>query len=432
MSNALAIATITDTLRGLIAADFSGLNANVTVQPPDKAHDDPLKHFVNLFLYQVLPNAALRNLDIQSLMKPGSTSMSPLALNLYYMLTAYSQGDDLDPPNVSTTSHQLLGRAMSVLHDHAILFPADIELAKPPSELQNQIDHVRITLQPLSVEEIFRLWSGFQSQYRISVAYEVSVLLIDSTQIPRTALPVRTPNIAVRSFRVPIIEKITPDSITAGQQITIQGHNLKSNVVRIKIGEMHIVPDSVSEKQILVTLPDAPGNRLLAGVNAIQVEQDINFGSLDYQTQRPILDPGTKEQVPLLTDPHPGFESNIQPFVLHPTIIGQVTFENKQQPAPSNATTPTVTVPVNPPIGATQRVVLLLNGLQDTNVYSFNAPFREPGSNPVSNIDIPVLGAKAGQYLVRILVDGADSQLQVDTNPGPTFNQFIGPQVSIS
>ena len=427
MSNAMAIATVTDTLRRLIHAAIKSdhnlpSDADVTVLPPDRAHNDPsLKHFVNLFLYQVLPNAAWRNIDTQSLMKPGSTSMSPLALNLYYMLTAYSQGDDVHPHNVSTISHQLLGHAMSALHDHAVLLLDDIAQANPKSELQNQIDRVRITLQPLSVEEIFRLWSGFQSQYRISVAYEASVLLIDSTQIPHTALPVRIPNITVRSFRVPIIEKVTPELITAGKQITIEGHNLKGDAVHVKIGDKRIAPDSVSEKRILVTLPNKPTDRLPAGINTIQVEQGVNFGRLDYQTQRPILD-AKGEQVSLATDPHPGFESNIHPFVLHPTITS-LTF--RRLPAP-----PTVTVTVNPPIGKGQRVVLLLNELQvpTPHVYSFNVPPRETGPDFVASIDIAVTGAANGQYLARMMVDGAESGLDVDT----TSNQFTGPKVNIS
>jgi hypothetical protein len=41
---------------------------------------------------------------------------------------------------------------------------------------------VRVTLQPLSLEEMSRLWSTFQTQYRLSVAYEVSVVLIDSAR----------------------------------------------------------------------------------------------------------------------------------------------------------------------------------------------------------------------------------------------------------
>jgi hypothetical protein len=197
MSNALAIAAVTATLRTIL---FDALNndpdmppnPDVTVQPPDKAHEDQRIHFVNLFLYQVLPNAAWRNMDIPQRVKPGETGMPPLALNLYYMLTAYSQDDNVDPPATSTLSHRLLGRAMSALYDNAVLFPEDIARVLPRSDLQNQVERVRITLQPLSVEEIFRLWSGFQTQYRISVAYEISVVLIESTQATKTPLPVLT------------------------------------------------------------------------------------------------------------------------------------------------------------------------------------------------------------------------------------------------
>src|SRR6185312_12322310 len=145
MSNALAIAAVTATLRNIL---FDALNndpnmppnPDVTVQPPDKAHDDKRIHFVNLFLYQVLPNAAWRNMDIPQKIRSGETAMPPLALNLYYMLTAYSQDDNVDPPATSTLSHRLLGRAMSALYDSAVLFSGDIARALPQSELQNQVE----------------------------------------------------------------------------------------------------------------------------------------------------------------------------------------------------------------------------------------------------------------------------------------------------
>ena len=49
---------------------------------------------------------------------------------------------------------------------------------------------IRITLQPLSIDDISKLWAGFQMQYRLSVAYEVAVVLIDSTRPTRAAPPV--------------------------------------------------------------------------------------------------------------------------------------------------------------------------------------------------------------------------------------------------
>ncbi len=49
---------------------------------------------------------------------------------------------------------------------------------------------MRITLQPLSVEEISKLWTAFQTQFRTSVSYQVSVVLIESQRPAKTPLPV--------------------------------------------------------------------------------------------------------------------------------------------------------------------------------------------------------------------------------------------------
>ena len=117
MSNALAIAAVTATLRNLLEAishKFPGMI--ISTKPPDEARSDKSNQ-LNLFLYQVLPNAAWRNMDIPQVTRSGPTSAAPLALNLYYMLTAYGdQNDDV-------AGHQLLGHAMSILFDHCHLVP---------------------------------------------------------------------------------------------------------------------------------------------------------------------------------------------------------------------------------------------------------------------------------------------------------------------
>src|SRR5215469_6459011 len=125
-------------------------------------------------------------MDIPQRVRPGETGMTPLALDLHYLMTAYGRENDASQP----FDHHLLGKAMSVLHDHALLGPDEIRLAFPGSGLESQADRVRITLQPLSVEDISKLWMGFATQYRVSVGYDVSVALIDSTQSARTPLPV--------------------------------------------------------------------------------------------------------------------------------------------------------------------------------------------------------------------------------------------------
>src|SRR5262249_23836140 len=190
MSNAFAIAATTATLRSLLARGL-GIS-HVTVRSLDNARKDITTDHVNLFLYQTLPNAAWRNMDMPRQLKPGETGQPPLPLTLYYLLTAYS--DDMD----DTGSHRLLGQAMSIFHDHPLLGADEIKNATSTttdladSNLHEQIDRVRITLQPLTIEEMSKLWSPFQTQYRLSAAYQVSVILIESTRPVRSPLPVLT------------------------------------------------------------------------------------------------------------------------------------------------------------------------------------------------------------------------------------------------
>ena len=131
-------------------------------------------------------------MTVPSQVASGETGQPPLALSLYYLITAFGRDNDSTVP----FGHYLLGKAMSTLYDHALLGPQEIQLATagalPGNDLDKQFDRVRITIQPQSIEEISKLWTGFATQYRLSVAYEVSVALIDSTQPARTPLPVLT------------------------------------------------------------------------------------------------------------------------------------------------------------------------------------------------------------------------------------------------
>lgn len=82
MSNPLAIAAVTATLRNLLLQGFSddgfGDNVSVTTQPLDKARDNNTNQSnqVNLFLYQPQLSTAWRNMDMPGQVKPGETGYS--------------------------------------------------------------------------------------------------------------------------------------------------------------------------------------------------------------------------------------------------------------------------------------------------------------------------------------------------------------------
>jgi uncharacterized protein DUF4255/IPT/TIG domain-containing protein len=406
MSNPLAIAAVTITLRELIGKalkeeednipDDVKLTADilVTTLPLDKARDDnATKNRVNLFLYHTMLNGTWRNMDLPPQGKPGDVSHPPLALNLYYLITAYGEN------NKEVAGQILLGRAMRVLHDHALLMPVEISTALAASELHDQVERVRITPQPLLLEEMYKLWTIFQTQYRISAAYEVSVVLIESTQRKRAPLPVRAANIYVSTFRRPVLEAVSPQVLLPGGKLTIQGQNLSGDTVRVRFGTTPVDPDTASDQQLEVTLPAG----LRAGVNTVQVVQELKLGT-----------PPT---------PHPGagFESNVAAFVLVPRIT--------TAPPISVAQGETLSLSVMPPVGRTQRVVLLIG---DQAIALPARAVTDPETTANLSFTVPK-DFKTGEFLLRVQVDGAESPLEVDTNPAsPTFNQYIGPRVTIT
>ncbi len=98
MSNPLAIAAVTAMLRELIkrgVRDFlPNPDDNVTTKPLDKARNgNSSPDQLNIFLYQTVPNAAWRNMDMPRQVRPGETGQPPLALNLHYLITRVAGAD---------------------------------------------------------------------------------------------------------------------------------------------------------------------------------------------------------------------------------------------------------------------------------------------------------------------------------------------------
>jgi hypothetical protein len=186
--SAHAIAAVTATMRSLLQKNVR--RAEVTTLPLDKTSTGNTAARLNLFLYHMTPNASWRNQPIPTKVRPGEAGIPPIALNLYYLLTAY--GDD----QTDEADHRLLGEGMQALYDHPVLTPKDISDATSAVEslrearLERQFEHVRVTLETLSLEEMSKLWTAFQTQYRISAAYQASVVLVESARPLKTPLPV--------------------------------------------------------------------------------------------------------------------------------------------------------------------------------------------------------------------------------------------------
>jgi hypothetical protein len=191
MNSARSIAAVTAILRRLLEngladlATSSQIGADVLVSalPPDRvAVDAEERAQLNLFLYQLSPNTALR---------PPRAGAPMLALDLYYLLSAYAPTDLVYELILGAALRVL--QATSVLHreqikttldavsgssDGQVLSAAAAALAEAP--LAEQVTQIQLAPQFLTLEDASRLWSTFQARYRPSLYYKVSVALIDT------------------------------------------------------------------------------------------------------------------------------------------------------------------------------------------------------------------------------------------------------------
>jgi hypothetical protein len=432
MSNALAIAAVTTTLRHLLQQRFDtegSSNVTVTTRPLDKARDNNSNgNQVNLFLYQTQINAAWRNMDIPTQIKPGETGQLPLALNLYYLLTAYAQNDDFPEP----TSHRLLGQAMSVFHDHAILSSEDIKTALSLNELleydlYNQVERVRVTSQPLSLDELSKLWTTFQTQYRISAAYEVAVVLIESTRPTKVPIPVLArgvgdQGVASQASLIPPYPVLTAMNFTAieearlklpayqasllqksaaslGDSLTLTGYNLDGSVSVLFSHPQLDVPNSIAI---------APSDRTPTELKLTLPDQPAQWPAGFYTATAVVTQMGEERT------------SNGLSLPLAPEIEA-IAFKERDPTDPNKPNNVIVTVTCTPQVFVGQRVSLVLN--TQNSALATVADRELPARNhpdQTSTLDFELGDIPVGTYQVRprLRVDGVDS-LIVDYSVTP-------------
>ncbi|WNG46196.1 DUF4255 domain-containing protein [Archangium minus] len=405
MSNHLAIATVTAALRDRLTEELLDYVSGVTVtagrpQAPSSggAPTNSTPTVLNLFLYQVTPNAARRNADLPTRSANGQLLQRPkAALDLHYLLSFYGDEATLIPQMMLGAVTQLLHSQPALTREHIqqTLLNTDNPALKP-SDLADAVDTVRFTPITMSADELNKLWSLLQTPYVLSVAYQASVVLIESRDLTPTPLPVRSPVVAVLPLRRPVIEKLLSQApgpgqpivegqpIHVGHRLVIRGRELlgasaASTSVRLGDTPLPLSADPQSDTQLVVELP----NSLRAGVQTVQVVHAMEFG-----------DPPALRQ---------SAESSVAPFVLRP----KATFTK----AGSD-----IQVGFEPQVRKGQRVVLLLNRYgvpAGTQAEAYGVTMTAAADSGSLTFTLPAVAA--GDYLLRVQVDGAESPVDLDT-----------------
>lgn len=427
MSNALAIAGVTAVLRdllndGLINHNVSGVLGStvvVSVMPPDRvvATGSNEVSQLNLFLHQVTPNTGWRNEGLPSRDASGRQRLTnhALALDLHYLLSAYTGGD--------LHAEILLGYAMQLLHETPVLTRQAIQTALHPSPgvgsslppalqaladsgLEHQVEMIKVTPEYLSTEEVSKLWTATQSHYRPTAAYLASVVLIESIRATRTALPVLsrgpvdpatgrdrgvfvTPDV-VPPF--PTLLTVEPDgrqpAARLGEPVDLTGHHLDG-----ANREVVLASDRFAIEETIAAAP-AGGPALIRFTIPVADAADFPVGV--YRVAARMIRPGESA----------ARETNQLGLTLAPHITGLPAVVVRV------GGTATFTVNFHPALRAGQSVELVLGQ------HSF-AP--EPFTAPVTALDFVIEDAPVGNHLARLRIDGIEGPIVDHAAAPPAF-----------
>ena len=150
-------------------------NEIALTSPADVGSDSDVR--LGLYLYGLQEYRPMSN-SSQSIRRdpdPETTTERPLALSLHYLMTAYPSTGGNDQTANSIDQQRVMGLAMQVLHQNAII--GTYELPEPMGK-----NHLAINLEHQDIDRIEDIYHSLQdASLHPSVTYHVGPVLISGT-----------------------------------------------------------------------------------------------------------------------------------------------------------------------------------------------------------------------------------------------------------
>lgn len=364
----------------------------VTIGTPDEDDDADVPR-VNLFLYRVTENRFFKNQEIPGHGHPAAYGRPPLTLDLHYLITAYGRTKESGAQfSDETLAQWLLGSAMRVLHDYPVI-TEDLENGDGDpildTSLLGEFEQVKLCLEPLSLENVAEVWTALTLPFRLSAAYTVSVVQIES-QGPRRypkpvgPLPDAGPRVTAVTFSPPKIDQLRvrrqelpadarPSPVPyarIGDRLVLLGTAFVKEETMVRIGPLEIAPEAdpgITNERLEVTIPD--DDELQPGAQPVRVYRQVQLGEPP--------------------EDRPGFYSNLSVFMLVPRVAGVAVAAG------------TVTITGSRLFQEHRPCQTILGDvIIEADDYSTASP---------TSISFPLPALAPGTYAVRVRVNGAES-----------------------
>jgi hypothetical protein len=259
-------------------------NPKITVQrpQPDAATGNNTQPRINLFLYEVEIDGAMRNIPLT----PGNTP--PLWVVLRYLLTAFDATGESDTPE----SHDLLGMGMQVLMGVRDALPA----LAGYTALADNPEPLKLTFDQATPDLLSRLMQGPDDKFRCSAAFQVRPVMI-AQPLPPTGMQLvginyrlgTTIGIAgIHNFVLPgmgpQLDGSQPAAVELGDTLTLLGNNLDADSMTVNFGAAALTPNSQHPQALSVLIDSlnpasiSPGNIPVSVTQVLPAGPSISSG----------------------------------------------------------------------------------------------------------------------------------------------------------
>jgi hypothetical protein len=354
MSNSLAVSTVTAVILDIIRQSVRTLehmSGPVVLRVGRPPSDQPPWVGVNVFLFRTLPNAFRRNDDLPTRSSDGVLVRSPqVAIDLEYLISFY--GDEL-----RFEPQRLLAAATIGLTSNPVLTPERIRetvaSAGPnsplwTSNLDGQLDSVRLNPLDLNLDLLSRMWSCFNSPFALTTGLVASPIVLDAEMPGRRELPVASIGSTVTPNGVFSVSGIEPSVLAYKKDapVTILSGDKRAGVQALFNGVP--VPTTPADEGYSATIPpDA-----LAGLNSVRLAVAASDG--------------------------PTILSQPVHMIVAPAFAGEPVYDEVDDPrTPGGSTIKTISVALLPELSASRTMALALNPLtqgQGARQYTFTSP----------------------------------------------------------
>jgi hypothetical protein len=453
-NSAAAIKDVTTFLRQLLLRQLLAAfqNAEVTLLPPGNAL--PNVNGANLYLYRVVESPFTKNQDWRGNRDTPPSSRPVLGLQLSYLVTPLSVSPDAIG-SVDNT-HLSLGIVMLALHENPILNDVHLPAIAPvpavdadtlPEYVRNSYEQVKITLLPTSVDEISRIWATLNQPYRLSVAYEVSLVELFSTPPPAGGGIVFSTGVDVITLDPPRLELLNPTTGGLAREVTLTqavvGNDLRIDGFGLSFpGQTPVV--HVGGKPVVIKDNPIPTNQSLT----VTLPLDLDAGpqadvrvTLNGRTSTPLvftaqpwlqrmtpirtaLDPDQKDADLKLTLQGSGFTPAPLSVRFERLVKGKIEVISVTVPAPDRSdTSAKITIPTTLENGSYDvRLVTADGSASNKRTLEVLPLITKAKADPktVEGIDIHELtieGVRLKGQDIRLILDGATYVSGENTSP---------------